>query len=292
VHAARAAASRHRIVGIVRPQPAASPRTARASLRRLAARMLPGLSQDGLAAVAAAARAPIHTLASPDPGALAAIVRETRPDLICVAGFPWLLPRDVFDSAPLGAINVHGSLLPRHRGVLPLFWIYYHDDRMTGVTVHHIDDGADTGDILAQDSFPLERGLSVDLLNHANALHGAALLPDVLDGLEAGTVQGTPQDHGRATRAPRPRGGPMVNFAQWDVERVWHFLAGLQSRYREPLRDAAGRNVTYTRVRGWQRTAHARAPGTVLVAREGEYDLFCREGIVHLAAGNGRPRRP
>ena len=79
-------------------------------------------------------RSPLAGLGVPlvDP---AEVVR-LRPDTIVVASFPHLLSPETLAAARIGALNVHMSLLPRHRGVDPLFWTYWDDDREAGVTIH------------------------------------------------------------------------------------------------------------------------------------------------------------
>jgi len=75
----------------------------------------------------------------------------------------------------------------------------------------------------------------------------------------------------------------MVRFDEWDVERVWHFLAGLCPRFREPLTDAEGRPVPYRHVGGFQRGLAA-TPGTVERHVHG-WKLHCRGGTIFLAKG-------
>jgi methionyl-tRNA formyltransferase len=265
-------AARHAVVAIIAP--AAPRRTLRSLLRSLR-----GGARFSLARLS---RAPMYHVRSGSDTVAVAAVSDARPDVICIAGYPWLLPPDLFRKPPLGAINLHGSLLPRHRGILPLFWIYYHDDRDTGVTVHRVTDRADAGAVLGQDAFPLPRGLPVDTLNSMNAQRGGALLAATLDALERGGVAERSQDERLATPAPRiTAGARMVDFAQWGAERVWHFLAGLYPRFREPLADGAGRSVSYRGVRGFQLLRHDRAPGYVEKTSQG-WTLFCRDGIVEL----------
>ncbi len=222
--------------------------------------------------------------AGADPD-IAARLEALRPDLICIAGYPWILPPELLGAAPLGTINLHAALLPRHRGLLPLFWIYYRDDRETGVTVHRATAIADAGEILGQASFALERGLPVDRLNQRNGEMGATLMASVLRDLAGGQVQGRPQDESLATLAPGIRPGvAMVDFSSWDVERVWHFLAGLYPRFQEPIMTPEGIPVRYGGVRGYLREQHRHPPGTVLRAPD-SWDLYCNGGRVQLAVG-------
>src|SRR5438128_3604782 len=86
---------------------------------------------------------------------------DASPDLICIATFPAVLRRELLQLATGGGINVHSSLLPRHRGPDPLFWTYLNDDRQTGVTIHWLDERVDAGPILLQREISLARGRPV-----------------------------------------------------------------------------------------------------------------------------------
>ncbi len=211
------------------------------------------------------------------------------PDAICVAGYPWLLPEPLVKTARLGSINSHQSLLPRHRGLLPLFWIYYHGDRETGVTVHRLVAEADAGPIVSQATYSLSRGLPVDSLNARNAELGGSLMLEALARLEVDGTNDIEQDHARATLAPPlVPGQPMID-PRWDVERTWHFLAGLYPRYVEPLKDSAGRRVDYRRVIGYERVAHEHPYGTVAGAGD-RWHLFCDGGLVILGTARSQDR--
>ena len=73
----------------------------------------------------------------------------------------------------------------------------------------------------------------------------------------------------------------MVDFATWDVERVWHFLAGLLPFFREPLSSSGGTSISYDGVRGYVRESHNQPSGTLVRSGKG-YDLYCRGGRVQL----------
>ncbi|MCK5515266.1 MAG: methionyl-tRNA formyltransferase, partial [Desulfobulbaceae bacterium] len=75
-----------------------------------------------------------------------------QPDLIVVTAYGRILPPPLLELAPMGCINVHGSLLPLHRGAAPIQWSVIKGDKKVGVTVIRMDEGMDTGDILLQES--------------------------------------------------------------------------------------------------------------------------------------------
>ena len=209
-------------------------------------------------------------------------LRALQPDIICIAGFPWVLPASVLEIPRLGAINLHTSLLPRHRGPMPLFWVYAHDDAETGVTVHWATEAADAGDIIAQQALPIGRGENIIAVHDRSCVSGASLLGRALDDIERGVNTRTAQDEACATTERLfKRGTSFVNFEEWDVERVWHTLAGLRSMIHQPLLDEKGLPVRYRSVVGFVRRSHDHAPGTVQRSAAG-YEVFCRGGVVAL----------
>lgn len=271
---------RHEVVAVIGAR--SSPTSLAAKARRAGRRVLEwaGLRTNALADLARAAGAAWH-VADSRGAPLDEWVARANADVICSAAYPWMIPEPVLRRPPLGAVNVHGSLLPRHRGVLPLFWVYYCDDREAGVTVHRMNARADTGPILAQEAFALPRGLPVSELNDRNAALGGRLVLSALDAV-AGGVAGLTQDETRATRAPWvAQGQRMVDFDHWDAERVWHFLSGLSPYFREPLSTATNDAVQYTRVTGWHAEDHRRQVGTIERGDRG-WLLFCRKGVVEL----------
>ncbi len=126
-------------------------------------------------------------------------VAAVRPDAIVVVAFGLILRRDLLDLPPHGCINVHASLLPRHRGVSPIQAAILAGDPVTGCTTMHIDEGVDTGDILLQETLPVAPEDTAGTLSSRLATLGASLLVRTLDGVFAGTVSATPQDSSLAT---------------------------------------------------------------------------------------------
>jgi len=86
---------------------------------------------------------------------IAPLLRAVEPDLVVCMGFPWKVPADALAVPPLGWVNGHPSLLPRHRGPTPVAWAIRSGDEEIGITFHRMDAELDTGPILAQRSYPL-----------------------------------------------------------------------------------------------------------------------------------------
>lgn len=189
----------------------------------------------------------------------AARIAGYEADLLCVATFPLLLTEAVLSTAARGAINLHPSLLPKHRGPDPLFWTYFHGERKTGVTVHWIDSGVDSGDVIEQMELEVARGESSIHLHRRLAVTGATAMLRAVDGIEAGTARRIPQDHTIATheRNPWPRHWTF-DWSTWTAECLWHFLSGLASQSNDLLQGPKhGRPIRFSK------ESHDRAPGTI-----------------------------
>jgi methionyl-tRNA formyltransferase len=125
-----------------------------------------------------------------------------NPDAIIVVGYGRIIPQWMIDLPRLGNINLHASLLPKYRGAAPIQWAIARGETMTGVTTMRIDAGLDTGDILLQKEIPIAATDTAETLAPALAAVGADLLVETLHGLQAGGIEGRPQDDAQASLAP------------------------------------------------------------------------------------------
>lgn len=130
------------------------------------------------------------------------MLRDLAPDLCVTAAFGQILSQELLDIPPMGTVNVHASLLPRHRGSAPVHWSILCGDTQTGVTTMLTDRGMDTGDILLSSSTPIGPRETAGELTERLSQMGARLLIDTLHAMEAGTLSRTPQDAARATYEP------------------------------------------------------------------------------------------
>jgi len=193
-------------------------------------------------------------------------------DLICIASFSRIVPRSILSRASIGGLNVHGSLLPRHRGVDPLFWTFFDDDAEAGVTLHWIDEGVDSGDIVAQRHWPLPRGTRATDLYMRQATEGAEMLASAIATLD--TLPRAKQDASLATHDPSPNQHTWcIDYATWPAERVWHFLHGMSPLRRDLL------DVGYTPEFTLTNDAPARPPGTI-ETRGSDILVHCKDAIV------------
>ena len=205
-------------------------------------------------------------------------IAALAPDVIVVAAYGKILPRELLALPRLGCINVHASLLPRYRGAAPIQWAIARGETETGVTIMQMDEGLDTGPMLLQRACPIAPGDTGATLGEKLARLGAEALHEALPRLERGELHGVAQDAALATLAPR--------LTREDAQIDWSLPASaLHDRIRafQPwpgarcvLPDGLALKILATEV-----DAGEGAPGTVLAAD--------RSGI-RVATGRGALR--
>lgn len=122
-----------------------------------------------------------------------------KPDVIVVAAYGLILPQAVLDIPPFGCLNVHPSLLPRHRGPSPINGAILAGDEETGVTIMLLDAGMDSGPILAQSRVPIEPQDTTASLGARLAALGAQFLAETLEAWVECRMSPLPQDESKAT---------------------------------------------------------------------------------------------
>jgi len=132
------------------------------------------------------------------------LLNELKPDVIAIAFFNQLLRKRVLRIPRLGTVNAHPSLLPRYRGPSPLFWMLKNGEEEGGVTVHLVDPGEDSGDVLYREVVPLTVGMTGPELLDRLADIAARLVTRAVDDLASGKVRPLAQDHSQAFRLARP----------------------------------------------------------------------------------------
>ncbi len=120
-------------------------------------------------------------------------------DLVISVACPQIFRRELLGLPPLGCINVHSGPLPRYRGMLPTFWVLYHHEPETAVTVHRMNARLDDGPILLRRAVPIMPGeTQAGLMQHCK-LVGGRLLAETIDRLEAGDAPELPNPRAQAT---------------------------------------------------------------------------------------------
>ncbi len=126
-------------------------------------------------------------------------IRKMKPDFIFSFYYRNLLGKELLAIPKKGAINLHGSLLPKYRGRCPINWAVLNGEKETGVTLHYMTEKPDAGDILAQEKFPIGPDDTALDVHQKAAKAAAVLLKKALPKLKKGTLKGIPQDNEKST---------------------------------------------------------------------------------------------
>jgi methionyl-tRNA formyltransferase len=212
-------------------------------------------------------------------------------DLAVVAAYGRILPESVLRAPRLGTINVHASLLPRHRGAAPIQRAVAAGDRETGVTIMRVVKALDAGAMLATIRRPIgDDETSVEVERDLARL-GAALLVETVDRLAAGPIDEVPQDDSRATYAHRlTKEDGLVDWTR-SAREIHNLIRGMHP-WPNAYSFLGGRRLILLRSTVIAAAPAGVAPGTVLSARGDDLHVATGEGAVAVEAVQTEGARP
>lgn len=144
-------------------------------------------------------RIPVYQPDKLKDGSAFQLIKELAPDILAVVAYGRILPEDILALPKFGAINVHGSLLPKYRGAAPIQWAVLNGDKTTGVSTMYLAKEMDSGDIIYTDETEIGEFESSGELFDRLMLMGAKLLVKTLGDIEKGIAPRTAQDHSKAS---------------------------------------------------------------------------------------------
>ena len=205
-------------------------------------------------------------------GEVTARITELRADVICVAAFGMLLPPETLVAASHGCVNVHASLLPRHRGAAPIQRAILEGDPVTGVSIMRMEEGLDTGPYVIVRETPVGDRYAEELERELATLGAGALL-EALELIAAGTAHWTPQEERQATYAAKITKDDVALLPELSVTDAFRRVRA--ATHRAPARACLGeRELTVVRAAP---AAESVAPGYVCV----------HAGVPHLGFSDG-----
>ena len=209
-------------------------------------------------------------------GTALSILKQLQPDILVVVAYGRILPDEMLALPQYGAVNVHGSLLPRYRGAAPIQWAVLNGDKVTGVSTMYLAHDMDAGDIIYTSETEIgEFETSGELFDRLKDM-GAELLVKTLRDIEAGTAPRTPQNHAEASyvkmldkslcpiqwnRSPRAVVKQIYGLQPWPVATME--IQGLICKVFA---------ATYTD------TKVSKAPGSFVSATEKGIEVACADG--------------
>lgn len=237
--------------------------------------------------VVSAVRPGIDVIVTTHMERLAEMLAPLRPDLIISGGFPWLIPPDVIALPRLGAINIHPSFLPRHRGPFALEWAFRTGDPELGVTIHRLDSSFDTGAILAQGRVPIADEDDTEALLAKIPAITPGLLREAIAQVARGDP-GEPQDEANATHASRFEDAwRIIDWAQpaRQVHNQVRSWTGFRGAPHGAFATFDGEPLTITRTRLPDRDGLPPAvPGTVISRSDDRIMVQCGDGPIEIVA--------
>ena len=224
----------------------------------------------------------------PDLERLAAAVSARKPDLVVSWFWTRKVPASFRAVAPLGAIGVHPSLLPRHRGPDPYFWAIDAGDTVTGVTAHVLDDEYDTGAILARRELAIDPSWNAWTLAKRLDRPSLALLRETVRAFASGSLAAPlAQNHTLATKAPQPTEDELE--IRWtDTPACIERRVRAASPWPGAFTALGDIELTLTRVRATTSRPELLAalePGEAIVRDDGIAIVKARDGAIELLQG-------
>jgi len=199
-------------------------------------------------------------------------------DLIVTAAYGQIIPKELLEYPKYKCINVHGSLLPKHRGGAPIQRSIINGDSETGVTIMYMAEKMDAGDILMQRSIPILDVDTQDTMFDKLSKLGAEMINDLIDDLEKGNVNPIKQDESQVTFSYNlTKEDELVTFDK-DAIKVFNQIRGLNSNPGGYfIMDGQNIKVYSSKV---SNKSHNEEVGTIVGINKDSFDVACANGTV------------
>ena len=208
-------------------------------------------------------------------------LRALDADVAVVVAYGRILPRAVLDAPRRGCVNVHASLLPRWRGAGPIQWAIVNGDPETGVCLMEMDEGMDTGPVIACATTPIDPDETAAELGARLSAMGAELLSETLPAWIEGAIDATPQPAEGVTMAPLLE--KEHGRIDWSAAaRAVHDRVRGLSPWPGAFTEVGGATVKVHRTEVRAEAGAPAAPGTVLGASPEGIEVACGHGVVAL----------
>jgi len=156
-------------------------------------------------------------------------IDNLKPDLMVIVAFR-ILPEILFLKAKKGAVNLHGSLLPKYRGAAPINWAIINGESETGITTFFLKKKVDTGNIINQEKIKISPSMTAGELHDIMAEKGADLLLKTIKQIESGHIETYTQVESEVSNAPKIFSKDcLINFNQ-PVKKIHDFIRGLSPK--------------------------------------------------------------
>ena len=174
---------------------------------------------------------PLYKVKSTNTPEAVEMIRTLAPDVIFVVGWTRLVSSEILQIPKYGCFGMHASLLPKYRGRAPVNWAIIHNEKLSGNTAMLLNEGVDTGQVVAQKAFPISLADTCQTVYHKVAAAGREMAVEILQALENDNLQVLPQNDAEATEMPRRR--PEDGLIDWqsDALTIFNFVRALTHPY-------------------------------------------------------------
>ena len=208
-------------------------------------------------------------------------------DLIILAGYMKKIPQKVIEYYPNRILNIHPALLPKFRGSNPWFWMYYNMEKKGGVTIHYIDEGEDTGDIIYQKSYRITPGMRLSEMQviAINKI-GVSLLLKTIDDISNGKAPRIKQLKESPTKRARniklDEYKKIIDWHNWETERIWHFLRGTENWLNAIEQPKGIYKGQRWRILNYKRQKMKNLQISKIYKERSKYFIACKDGKIYL----------
>lgn len=160
------------------------------------------------------------------------VVEKNSPDLLVIASFPKIISQEIINIPKIFTINVHTGALPKYRGYHPINWTLIRDEKFAGVTIHVVEEGMDSGDILSQKLITIENFDDINSIKNKLTTEGSILLLDVIKKIQnKEKLNRIKQNDSEATYAPKRN--PEDGKISWNSNsrEIFNLIRALKAPY-------------------------------------------------------------
>ena len=210
-----------------------------------------------------------------------------NPELVVIHSMSQLLTEDILSIPLNGVINLHPSLLPAYRGPNPLFWTYYNCDKKSGNTIHFVDKGEDTGDIINQREYPIRFGENSEEL-YSKMMHdiGIPLLLQSIENIEDNSIclikQPGTSPTNRARNLSEGEYSKIIDWDEFNVTRIWHLLNGFANQIEMLNRTSFDKFGKYYAYFEYEICKTDLSQIGCINNIKGKKGVICKDGIVYI----------
>jgi methionyl-tRNA formyltransferase len=231
-----------------------------------------------------------------DPQVLAATLAQLsawRPDVMVVVAYGLILPRELLQLPRFGCLNIHASVLPRWRGAAPIQRAILAGDRQTGVAIMQMDEGLDTGAVLASESLTIGAETTAAQLHDQLSELGARQILRALAGIAAGTIQAVAQSAAGVTYAQKlSKSESAVDWQRSAIDIDRQIRAFNPWPAAETRLDGEPVKLLRSRIAPAGSASGAAAPGTLLGLQDDALEVACAPGVLQVLELQRAGRKP